>query len=174
MKEFHIYFGLKDADLIYWKQSVPDNCFGNYVRAILVAEKRKKIAYVPVPSQRGRAYGKSESKIHLVDKEAAALLESIPSYKRNTELKRILRKHLEANYNGYFSKKPVSVTEVAEEHEEQIENIPTEEIIPEQDTINESVAVIEESDDTVTETDEPDDDEMSDEYRKMLEQMSGN
>lgn len=174
MKEFHIYFGLKDADLLYWKQSIPDNCFGNYVRAVLVAEKKKKIAYIPVPSQRGFAYGKSETKIHLIDKEAASLLESIPKFKRNAEFRRILRKHLEANYNGYFEKKPIIPTQ-PEESEVDTQEVQTEKVFEEPGLPSESeyVPKADTTDDVLTVDDEAEDDEMSEEYKKMLKQMSG-
>lgn len=174
MKEVHVYFGPKDGDLTYWRHSIPKNSFSFYVRTALAAERKKKIAYIPVPASRGSIEKPFEMKIFLTDKDAALMMESIPKFKRNAELKRILRKHLEANYNGYFAKKQPEFVESEPEQEIIEELAPAEETVSEVVEQGENIIASNELDETETEVEEPDDDEMSDEYRKMLEQMSGN
>ena len=51
--QIHLRLGVKDADIIYWKNYLPKSCFCMYVKEILAAEKMKKIAVVPVPVKPG-------------------------------------------------------------------------------------------------------------------------
>ena len=173
MKSIHVYFGTKDGDLIYWKHSIPKNSFSFFVRSALAAERKKKIAYIPVPASRGSIDKPFDVKIFLTDKDAALMIESFPKYKRNAELKRILRKHLEANYSGYFIKKQPDFVEVEQESIINKEVVsfeePNKETVDDDEFINET----DRAEEIKTENNEAEDDEMSEEYKKMLRQMSG-
>ena len=173
MKSIHVYFGTKDGDLIYWKHSIPKNSFSFFVRAALAAERKKKIAYIPVPASRGSIDKPFDVKVFLTDKDAALMMESIPKFKRKAELKRILRKHLEANYSGYFVKKQPDFVEVEQEPVINKEVVSLEE--SNKATVDEDEYIVEtdRAEEAKPEINDTEDDEMSEEYKKMLRQMSG-
>lgn len=95
---FHLKFGKKDADLVYWKSSVPPSCFSQYVRQILLAEKKKTIAFVPVSKEKGFEYKTVDTKVYLYSRSEMQFINSIPNGKRCATIRAIIRKHLDANY----------------------------------------------------------------------------
>ena len=65
---FHIVFGNTDGDILHWKNSLPKNTFSHYVREILSAEKRRRIAVIPLPEQPGISTGRIETHIRIPDR----------------------------------------------------------------------------------------------------------
>ena len=94
----HIKFGKKDADLVYWKSFVPQSSFSQYVRQILLAEKRKTVAILPVPPERGFEYKTMDTKVYLYGRSEVQFINSIPKGKRSAAIRSIIRKHVNANY----------------------------------------------------------------------------
>lgn len=95
---FHIVFGNTDGDILHWKNSLPKNTFSHYVREILSAEKRRRIAVIPLPEQPGISTGRIETHIRIPDRLLSQYILSIPKRKRSTTIKNIIRKHISVNY----------------------------------------------------------------------------
>ena len=95
----HFVLTVRDADLLYWRNSLPPRSFGDYVRLILQAEKRKEIAPLPVPPERGAVIGKLDRKFELSDRALIQFVRSFPVGRRTAAIKAIMRKHLDANYS---------------------------------------------------------------------------
>lgn len=100
----HLKIGKKDADLIYWIESLPSRCFSHYASKILEAEAKKKIANIPVYENEGLSEGIKEVAIYVQDKQAIAMLREIPKGKKSQYIKKIVRKHIAANYRKYLQK----------------------------------------------------------------------
>lgn len=94
----HLKIGKKDADLIYWIESLPYGCFSHYAVLILQAEVRKKIAVVPVYEQEGLSDKTKEVAIYVNDKQVISLIEGLPKGTRARYIKKIVRKHINANF----------------------------------------------------------------------------
>lgn len=94
----HLKIGKKDADLIYWIESLPTGCFSHYATLILQAEVKKKIALIPVFDQEGLSEKTKEVAIYVYDKQVIAMIEGLPKGKRSQYIKRVVRKHINANY----------------------------------------------------------------------------
>ena len=95
---FHIVLGNTDGDILHWKNSLPQKTFSHFVREILSAERRRRIAVVPLPEQRGIVTGHIETHIRIQDKQLTQFLMAIPKRKRAGTVKNIIRKHIAANY----------------------------------------------------------------------------
>lgn len=95
---FHIVLGNTDGDILHWKNSLPPKTFSHFVREILSAEKRRRIAVIPLPKQRGIDTGHLETHIRISDKQLLQFLMSFPKRKRAGMVKNIIRKHIAANF----------------------------------------------------------------------------
>lgn len=136
----HIVFGKKDADIVCWIKGLPPQMFSHYARRILLAEKNRRLAVVPIPEKNELIFEKIDTKLLLSEKELTQYVHSFPQGKMSAEVKRILRKHIEWNYSR-AQRNEATVGEIKAKHK--------------------SEPVLES------------DDEMSDEYRKMLMELSG-
>lgn len=94
----HIKIGKKDADLIYWIESLPSGCFSHYASLILQAEIRKKIAVIPVYEQEGISEKTKEVVIYIHDKQVITMIQSLPKGTRAKYIKKVVRKHISANF----------------------------------------------------------------------------
>lgn len=94
----HLKIGKKDADLIYWIESLPCGCFSHYAALILKAEVRKKIAIVPVYEHEGISDKTKEVAIYVNDKQVISMIESLPKGTRARYIKKVVRKHINANF----------------------------------------------------------------------------
>ena len=159
----HIVFGSRDSDLVYWKSSIPQNCFNYYVNRIIESERNKEIAVLPIPAQRGTECRKLS--IHLTFRSASDIrfVRSFPKRKRGLYLKEIMRKHIRENYrrlnagdSDATSETPIAELEDNTEIISPIEAHPDE---PEKEVKGIGVAEEEE--------------EKSEEYKKFLREMAG-
>ena len=152
--KLHFLLTEEDGDIIFWKESLPHFYFSEYVKDILVAEKRKKYAFLPVPQEQGFTKKRVDTKLYLHGKDVIEIVQKLPKGRRARIIKKIIRKHLRMNY-----RKAGAIVPSEEEKEEiKINAQPAEE---EKTTTDVNDAVNYE-----------DEDEMSDEYRQMLNQMS--
>ena len=94
----HLKIGKKDADLVYWIESLPCGCFSHYAVLILQAEVRKKIAVIPVYEQEGISNKTKEVAIYVNDKQVISMIEGLPKGTRAKYIKKIVRKHINANF----------------------------------------------------------------------------
>lgn len=152
--EIHFLLTEEDGDIIFWKESLPHFCFSEYVRDILLAEKRKKFAFLPVPQEQGFTKKKVDTKIYLHGKEEIEIVQKFPKWRRTRIIKKIIRKHLKMNY------RKAGANVASEETKEEIK------------LTVQPVEEIKELKETADVVSYEDDDEMSDEYRQMLDQMS--
>ena len=159
----HIVFGSRDADLVYWKSSIPKNCFNYYVNRIIESERNKEIAVLPIPEKKGAEC--RNLSIHLTFRSASDIrfVRSFPKRKRGSYLKEIMRKHILENYrrmNAGDSDKPEESINV--EMDDNTETIPHTEPHPVEDEKKKKENEITEEED-----------EMSEEYNKILREMTG-
>ena len=174
--QIHLRLGVKDADIIYWKNSLPKSCFCMYVKEILAAEKSRKIAAVPVPAVPGFDRQKVDYKLIIQDKALIQFVKSFPQWKRSPMIKQIIKKHLKANYGDSWldssaDEKKV-MTETISVKPKVVVADETEPLIAEDEEI--AAATLKDNDDIPQEIDfDDDDDDMSEEYRRMLREMSG-
>lgn len=176
--QIHLRLGVKDADIIYWKNYLPKSCFCMYVKEILTAEKMKKIAVVPVPVKPGFDRQNVDYKLIIQDKPLIQFVKSFPKWKRSPMIKQIIKKHLKANYGNFQSEEPV------DEKEKAVQTTPvTQEIDAVRETEFSAVENKAVADEPLTvdadipqeaDFDDDDDDDMSEEYKRMLREMSGN
>ncbi len=175
--QIHLRLGVKDADIIFWKNSLPKSCFCMYVKEILAAEKMKKIAPVPVPAKPGYDRQNVDYKLIIQDKALIQFVKTFPEWKRSPMIKQIIRKHLKANYGNSWLEDPADEKENStaappdvKEETAVIEETP---VTQEEEIAEESLNVEEDiPQDAIFDDDE--DDDMSEEYRRMLREMSGN
>lgn len=153
----HFLLTEEDGDIIFWKESLPPFYFSGCVRDILRAEKRKKYAFLQVPDEQGFIKKRVDTKIYLTGKEEIEIVMSFPKRSRTRTIKKLIRKHLRANYQGAKVKKPVE--EIEEDTKEETK-IQIQEVIENKEP------------EKITVTDESTADEMSEEYKKMLSQLS--
>lgn len=134
----HIVFGKKDADLSYWISMLPSRMMSHYIRSALISEKAKTYAIIPIPDAKGLLDKKIDTKFYLTDRSLIAYIKSFDKETMSSVIKRILRKHLEWNYQN-----AILHTKKTDSNNRDLDS-----------------AVC-------------DDDEMSDEYRKMLMELAG-
>ena len=161
--KLHLVFGSHDSDIVYWRASLPKNCFTHYVREIVNSERNKEIAILPVPAERGILTKKEEVQIIFRTNAEMRFIRSFPKWKRSAMLKSIIRKHLLANYHK------AGVEEERDSLDHEQKETPAEhKNLPEKrnEEIKEDKAL-----DKADITDE--EDEMSEEYKKFLREMAG-
>jgi len=147
----HLVLTEDDGDIIFWKESLPRCCFSEYVKDILIAEKGKEIAVLPVLKEQGFIKKRVDTKIYFHKKDEIEIVRRIPKGRRARIVKKLIRKHLRMNYDGLLAGVP------AAEEKKEI----TDAFKPNQDySMN------------VKEIEPSADDEMSEEYRQMLSQMT--
>ena len=96
--KIHFVVGKKDSDIAYWMESLENGLFSGYVIAILKAELKKRIAIVPVPTEKGRISRKIDTSIYVSDENVLEMLSQIPQGKRSRFIRSVIRKHLSVNY----------------------------------------------------------------------------
>ena len=96
--KIHFVVGKKDSDIAYWMESLENGLFSGYVITILKAELKKKIAIVPVPTEKGRISRKIDTSIYVSDENVLEMLSQIPQGKRSRFIRSVIRKHLSVNY----------------------------------------------------------------------------
>lgn len=112
--KIHFVVGKKDSDIAYWMESLENGLFSGYVITILKAELKKRIAIVPVPTEKGRISRKIDTSIYVSDENVLEMLSQIPQGKRSRFIRSVIRKHLSVNY-----KKSSQIVQSAEKNEEQ-------------------------------------------------------
>ena len=112
--KIHFVVGKKDSDIAYWMESLENGLFSGYVITILKAELKKRIAIVPVPTEKGRISRKIDTSIYVSDENVLEMLSQIPQGKRSRFIRSVIRKHLSVNY-----KKSSQMVQSAEKNEEQ-------------------------------------------------------
>lgn len=92
----HLRFTEKDTDLCRWRHSVKRNMLSYYLNQIMLAEINGKIAFIP--NSVGVSVDTSPCDVtwRINNYEIEEYLIQIPSYKRNEQIKEIIRKHLDA------------------------------------------------------------------------------
>ena len=143
----HLVLTEDDGDIIFWKESLPRCCFSEYVKDILIAEKGKEIAVLPVLKEQGFIKKRVDTKIYFHNKDEIEIVRRLPKGRRARIVKKLIRKHLRMNYDGLLA-------EVPTEKEIMVE------LKPPQGPMS------------VREIEPSSDDEMSEEYRQMLSQMT--
>ena len=159
----HVVLGFRDSDIVYWRSSLPKNCFTHYIREIVNSERNKEIAILPVPEERGILMRKEEVQIIFRTNAEMRFIRSLPKGKRAAMLKSIIRKHLLANYR----KTGVEEEEIPPQQEQKV--IPAEQ----KDFPDRKKEEIQEekTPDKIEIADE--EDEMSEEYKRFLREMAG-
>lgn len=125
--KFHLIIGTKDADIAYWMNHLPKGCFSHYVVAILSAEAKKKIAILPVPDEPGLLDHAQHASIYFESKQIEELLANVRKGKKGDYVKKVIRKHLNANYRRVSVKKsndeiPEKVNTEVNKEQETFEN----------------------------------------------------
>lgn len=92
----HLRLSEMDPDLCRWRHSVKKRMITYYIRQILLSEMRGEIAYIPTSWNVSATAKPCEVYMNFKDDEIETFLAAIPSYKRNGTIKRIIRKHLQA------------------------------------------------------------------------------
>lgn len=118
LMDIHIVFGKKDADIVFWLSSIPKRMMSHYIRSVLLSEKMKTYAVIPVPSEKGLLSKRIDTKIYLTDKSLLSFLRSFGNETMCSVIKRVLRKHLEWNYRNAIDFTAQSVNETAEKTSE--------------------------------------------------------
>lgn len=92
----HLRFTEKDSDLCRWRHSVKRNMLSYYLNQIMLAEINGKIAFIP--NSVGVSVDSSPCDVtwRINNYEIEEYLIQIPSYKRNGQIKEIIRRHLDA------------------------------------------------------------------------------
>ena len=90
---------------------------------------KKRIALIPVFDQEGLSEKTKEVAIYVYDKQVIAMLEGLPKGKRSQYIKRVVRKHINANYRKNSLKQEEKQTKEdknIEQKNEQLANNSTE------------------------------------------------
>ena len=101
--KLHIVFGKKDKDIAFWVRSLPLKSFNHYVKLILKAEIKKKTALVFVPAKKGKCFDTVEQRLYIDDEDIIEFINQMPRYKKTTTIKKIIRRHINANYRRIAS-----------------------------------------------------------------------
>ncbi len=139
----HFVLKEKDWEIIAWKNTLKLHEFNSYVRAAIAAERGKKIADLPVPKVLNKGLVYCDTKLYFNGREEAALIRTLPKGKRSTVIKKVLLKQIRANQKRLEDESKAVIPPVRQT------------VLPK------------------PEIKENHDDDMSEEYRKMLNQMSG-
>lgn len=92
----HLRFTEKDTDLCRWRHSVKRNMLSYYLNQIMLAEINGKIAFIPNSASVSVDSNPCDVTWRINNNEIEEYLIQIPSYKRNGQIKEIIRKHLDA------------------------------------------------------------------------------
>lgn len=92
----HLRFTEKDTDLCRWRHSVKRNMLSYYLNQIMLAEINGKIAFIPNSASVSVDSSPCDVTWRINNNEIEEYLIQIPSYKRNGQIKEIIRKHLNA------------------------------------------------------------------------------
>ncbi len=141
---FHLVLREDDWEIIAWKNSLGTHEFNAYVRAAIAAERKKKIAEFPVPAVLEKGDVFYDTKLYFNGRDEVTSIRTIPKKKRTLVIKKILLKHIRANQKRLADVK--SKMPIVTEEQPVIQ--------PRQGVLNKA-------------------DGMSEEYRKMLNRMSG-
>lgn len=94
----HLRFTEKDRDLCRWRRSVKPNMLSYYITQILLSEIREEVAYLPTAIKASADASPCDANLILKEDAVEAYISAIPRYKRNGTIKRIIRKHLQAQH----------------------------------------------------------------------------
>jgi len=94
---FHFSLGPEDKDLIAWKKALPKMTFSWYVREIIRADRKGMILELPLETASVEDGEQYETKLYFTGKEEIVFIRTVPKRKRNTKIKEVIRRHLEAN-----------------------------------------------------------------------------
>ncbi len=92
----HLRLTEKDVDLCRWRHSVKNRMITYYISQILLSEMRGEIAYIPTALRLSAKTEPCEVYMNFTDPQIVEFLLSFPAFRRNATLKRIIRKHLQA------------------------------------------------------------------------------
>ena len=92
----HLRFTEKDTDLCRWRHSVKRNMLSYYLNQIMLAEINGKIAFIPNSASVSVDSSPCDVTWRINNYEIEEYLIQIPSYKRNGQIKEIIRRHLDA------------------------------------------------------------------------------
>lgn len=101
----HLRLSEKDVDLCRWRHAVKNRMITHYIRQILFSEIRGEIAYLPNAMSLSTKADPCEVYMNFTDPQIVEYLLSFPAYRRNATLKRLIRKHLQAQLRQ--SERPV-------------------------------------------------------------------
>lgn len=110
--DLHLYFGIKDVDLILWKNSLPRGAFPKLIQAFFEAEINGTKPIIPkleykVPDRDNiKPY---HIIIHLKNVVIEQYLKMIPSYQRNAVIKNVIRKNIQDKSYELFVPSPVTI-----------------------------------------------------------------
>lgn len=96
-KVIHFVLSPEDGDLIGWLRSLPKRSFNKTVNRILVSESCGEVAPLPCTFSSAEVAEEVQCRIVLRDEKAEKLVSSIPYGEVTGRLKKILRRHIEAN-----------------------------------------------------------------------------
>ncbi len=95
----HLRLTEKDVDLCRWRHSVKKGMMTYYIGQILLSEALGKIACLPTALRPSAKKDPCDVYMVFTDPQIIEFLLTFPAARRNATLKRIIRKHLEAQ-NG--------------------------------------------------------------------------
>lgn len=119
----HLRLSEKDVDLCRWRHSVKKRMITYYVGQIILSEMRGEISYIPTALSVSAKTEPCEVYMNFTDPQIVEYLSSFPPFRRNASLKRIIRKHLQAQswrtdkavvYQGVAETKARDVTRLKE------------------------------------------------------------
>lgn len=92
----HLRLTEKDVDLCRWRHSLKRGMITFYIAQILLSEIRGEIAYLPTAFRVSAKSDPCEVYMNFTDPQIIEYLSSFPAFRRNATLKRLIRKHLQA------------------------------------------------------------------------------
>lgn len=96
---FHLRFSYDDKDILAWIHGIPPNSFNKFVCFMIKAESKRKVADIPVPEVLEEVVcRKGEWRLYTTDDDVISYISSIPKGKRTRQIKRIIRKNIDAAY----------------------------------------------------------------------------
>lgn len=99
----HLRLTEKDVDLCRWRRSLNSRMITYYISQILNAEIQGEIAYLPTMIKHSVKSDPCEVYMNFKDPVVVGFLASLSPHRRNATLKKIIRKHLQAQ-NGHVIK----------------------------------------------------------------------
>ena len=96
-KNFSLRFRETEKDIIYWINSLPKNTINKYMRKILEAEVRGKVADIPIEYEKVGDVEPMLCAMTIRDAKALMFFEKIPQGKKNDFMINVIRKHIALN-----------------------------------------------------------------------------